>query len=73
MMCRHVGRVNFQSMVLILLPSVVYKHRVTFILAYFFGRLLKELQKAAINLALPSVYLPVHRHETSGHPLEGLL
>lgn len=54
---------NFQSRVLILLRSVMCKHRVTFtsILAYCFRRLLKELQKATTNLVL-SVYLPVHPH-----------
>ena len=40
---RHLGRVNFQSMVLILLHSVMYKHRVTFTFAYFFRLLVKEL------------------------------
>jgi hypothetical protein len=65
---RHAGGVNFQSMVLSLLRSVMYKHRVTFALAYFFRRLPKELQRAAINVVL-SVCLPVHPHETTGPPL----
>jgi hypothetical protein len=72
MRCRHLGRVNFQSRVLILVRSVMYKHRVTFTLAYYFRRFLKELQKAAINLLL-SVYLTVRPHETTGSPLEGIL
>ena len=72
MRCRHLGRVNFQW-VLIPLRSVMYNYKGTlFILAYFFRFLLKELQKATMNFLL-SVYLPVHPHETTGPHLEKLL
>jgi hypothetical protein len=62
MRCGLLGRVNFQSIVLILLRSVMYTHGAACTLAYFCRRLLKELQRAAIIFLL-SVYLPVHPHE----------